>query len=83
MRRAESENISRDAPLNNMLMPTSVPTAQALLAHVDGTRRFRCLLLVRPIRPFPSSTRACGVVWHHRSSSDSLAGTTLRVVVIR
>jgi hypothetical protein len=40
-------------------------------------------LVFRPIRPFPSSTRACGAVWHRRSPSGSLRGTTLRVVVIR
>jgi hypothetical protein len=54
-----------------------------LARRVDAQAGAHELLLVRPIRPFPSSTRACGVVWHHRSSSDSLAGTTLRVVVIR
>jgi hypothetical protein len=32
----------------------------------------------RPLRPFPSSTRACGAVWHRRSSSDSLPGVTVR-----
>jgi hypothetical protein len=40
-------------------------------------------LVLRPIRPFPSTTRACGAVWHRRSPSDSLFGTTFREAVIR
>jgi hypothetical protein len=40
-------------------------------------RRSRC------IRPVPSSTRACGAVWHHRSPSVSLRGAGVRATVFR
>jgi len=40
-------------------------------------RRTRC------IRPVPSSTRACGVVWHRRSPSVSLRGAGVRATVFR
>jgi len=31
----------------------------------------------------PSTTRACGAVWHHRSPSDSLPGEAVRAAVVR
>jgi hypothetical protein len=40
-------------------------------------RRSRC------IRPLPSSTRACGALWHHRWPSVSLRGPGVRATVFR
>jgi hypothetical protein len=39
--------------------------------------------VLRPIRPCPSTTRACGAVWHRRSPSVSLRGAGVRATVIR